>query len=72
VAGPGAVLVAIALATRDGTGTTLVAVGVAFVATLVALRFIGSGRWVNVAERCIGAGMVVIAFDLIRDGVIAV
>lgn len=72
VAGPGAVLVTMALATRDGTGTTLVAVGIALVATLLALTFVGEGKWVNIAERFIGAGMVVVAFDLIRDGVIAV
>lgn len=73
VAGPGAVLVAIALATRDGVGTTLVAVGVAFVATLVATTFVVPGaRWIGIAERVVGGLMVVVAFDLIRDGVIAV
>lgn len=73
VAGPGAALVAIALATRDGVGTTLVAVGVATAVTLAALRLVDSdARWVGIAERVIGALMVVVAFDLVRDGVIAV
>lgn len=73
VAGPGAVLVAIALSTRDGLGTTLVAVALATAMTLLALRFVDPGaRWVGIAERVIGALMVVVAFDLIRDGVIAV
>jgi small neutral amino acid transporter SnatA (MarC family) len=72
VAGPGAVLVAMAVATRDGTGDALVAVAVACVATLVACTFVRGQRWVAAAERVIGAAMVVVAFDLIRDGVIAV
>lgn len=73
VAGPGAALVAIALSTRDGVGTSLVAVGVAAVVTLLALRFVErEARWIGVAERVIGGLMVVVAFDLIRDGVIAV
>ncbi len=73
VAGPGAVLVAIALATRDGVGSTLVAVAIAFAATLLATTFVPpAARWVAMAERVVGALMVVVAFDLIRDGVIAV
>ena len=73
VAGPGVLLVAIALATRDGVGTTLVAVGVAAAATLAAMWLVDRhARWISIAERVIGALMVVVAFDLIRDGVIAV
>lgn len=69
VAGPAPPLVAIALATRDGLGITLVAVGVVLVvAWLVQSR----GRTRPLVERVMGALMVVIAFDLIRDGVIAV
>lgn len=73
VAGPASVLVAMALATRDGVGTTLLAVAVASVATLVATMFVtADARWVPIAERLVGGAMVVVAFDLIRDGVIAV
>lgn len=72
VAGPGAVLVAMAVATRDGTAEALLAVGITVVATLLALTFVTEARWVSVVERVIGAAMVVVAFDLIRDGVIAV
>lgn len=72
VAGPSGILVAIALATRDGTGTTLVAVGATVVAILLATTFLRDGRPVALVERFVGAGMVVIALDLIRDGVIAV
>jgi small neutral amino acid transporter SnatA (MarC family) len=70
VAGPAAVLVAIALATRDGTGITLVAVAIAALAVLGLQRT--GGRWMVVAERVVGALMIVVALDLIRDGVIAV
>jgi hypothetical protein len=72
VAGPGAVLVAMAVATRDGTGAALAGAAVATVAVLAATLLVRPGRWQRVAEWCIGAAMVVIAFDLIRDGVIAV
>jgi small neutral amino acid transporter SnatA (MarC family) len=72
VAGPAAVLVAMAVATRDGTGGALVAVAVACAAALVAFTFVAEQRWVAIAERVVGAAMVVVAFDLIRDGVIAV
>ena len=73
VAGPAALLVTMALATRDGVGETLVAVAVAFVVTLLATTFVTpDARWVAIAERLVGGVMVVIAFDLIRDGVIAV
>lgn len=73
VAGPAALLVTMALATRDGVGETLVAVAIALVATLLATSFVRlEARWVPIAERLVGGAMVVIAFDLIRDGVIAV
>jgi small neutral amino acid transporter SnatA (MarC family) len=72
VAGPAAVLVAMAVATRDGTGAALVAVAVACAGALLALTFVTEARWVSIAERVVGAAMVVVAFDLIRDGVIAV
>jgi small neutral amino acid transporter SnatA (MarC family) len=71
VAGPAGVAVAMALATRDGTGITLVAVAVTAL-TALALSFAPLGRWAPVVERVVGAAMVVIAFDLVRDGVIAV
>jgi hypothetical protein len=71
VAGPAAVLVAVALATRDGRVETIVASLVAGVAVLVASH-VPMGRWTPMAERVIGAAMVVVAFDLVRDGVIAV
>ena len=69
VAGPAAPLVAMALATRDGTGITLVAVGVVLA---VAWLVLATGVRRQVVERIMGAAMVVVAFDLIRDGVIAV
>ena len=73
VAGPAAVLVSMALATRDGVGETLVAVAITFVAALLATSFVRpEARWVPIAERLVGGAMVVVAFDLIRDGVIAV
>lgn len=73
VAGPASILVTLALATRDGTGETLLAVAVAFVATLLSTTFVRPhARWVAVAERLVGGAMVVVGFDLIRDGVIAV
>jgi small neutral amino acid transporter SnatA (MarC family) len=71
VAGPAAVLVAIALATRDGRAESLVAVAVAGLAVLGA-GYLPAGRWTPTVERLVGAAMVVIAFDLVRDGVIAV
>jgi small neutral amino acid transporter SnatA (MarC family) len=72
VAGPASVLVAMAIATREGTGEALIAVCITVVATLLALTFVIESRWVSAVERVIGAAMVVVAFDLIRDGVIAV
>ena len=71
VAGPAAPLVAMALATRDGRTSTLVGAVVAGAATYAASR-LPEGRWTAIAERIVGALMVVIAFDLVRDGVIAV
>ena len=71
VAGPAAVLVAMALATRDGRPATVAGAGVAGVAVALAGRA-PSGRWVPIATRIVGALMVVVAFDLVRDGVIAV
>jgi len=71
VAGPAAPLVAMALATRDGRPSTLAAALAAGAATFAASR-LPEGRWTPIAERVIGALMVVIAFDLVRDGVIAV
>jgi small neutral amino acid transporter SnatA (MarC family) len=72
VAGPGAIAVAMALATRDGTGSTLVAVAIAVASIVAASTFLPAGRATSLAERFIGAAMVVVALDLIRDGVIAV
>ena len=73
VAGPAAVLVAMALAMRDGVGDTLVAVAITVLVTAFATRLMDpQARWLSVAERVVGASMVVVAFDLIRDGVIAV
>jgi small neutral amino acid transporter SnatA (MarC family) len=71
VAGPAGVLVAVALATRDGLGVTIVASVVTGLAILGA-AYLPAGRWTALVERIIGAAMVVLAFDLIRDGVIAV
>lgn len=70
VAGPAAVLVAVALATRDGRAESLVAAAVAGLAVLGAAH-LPAGRWTPVIERLVGAAMVVLAFDLVRDGVIA-
>ena len=73
VAGPAALLVTMALATRDGVSITLVAVAVALAATLVTTTLVQpQARWVPFAERLVGGAMVVVAFDLIRDGVMAV
>jgi small neutral amino acid transporter SnatA (MarC family) len=73
VAGPGGVLVAMALATRDGVDVSLLAVGTVVVGVVVAMRFVkGESALVRAVERVVGALMVVVAFDLIRDGVIAV
>ena len=45
----------------------------AFVATLLTTTLVRpEARWVPIAERLVGGAMVVVAFDLIRDGVIAV
>jgi small neutral amino acid transporter SnatA (MarC family) len=71
VAGPAAVLVTMALATRDGRVPTAVGAVVAAVAVLVA-TWRPPGRWAPIAERVVGALMVVVAFDLVRDGVLAV
>lgn len=71
VAGPAGVVVAIALATRDGRRVALVASAAAGVVVLAASH-LPLGRWTPTAERVIAAAMVVVAFDLIRDGVIAV
>jgi small neutral amino acid transporter SnatA (MarC family) len=71
VAGPAGVLVAMAVATRDGRGITLVAAGITGVAVLFAAH-VPVGRWTPVVERIVAALMVVVAFDLIRDGVISV
>ena len=71
VAGPASVLVAMALATRDGRVPTVVGAVVAGVAVLLAV-WRPPGRWAPIAERVIGAAMVVVAFDLVRDGVRAV
>lgn len=71
VAGPASVLVAMALATRDGRLPTAVAAVVAGAAVLLAV-WRPPGRWAPIAERVIGAAMVVVAFDLVRDGVLAV
>ena len=72
VAGPAAVLVAMALATRDGRVPTAVGAVVAGAAVLLATWQPLPGRWATVAERVLGALMVVVAFDLVRDGVLAV
>ena len=71
VAGPAAVLVAMALATRDGRAPTAVGAVVAGAAVLLAV-WRPPGRWAPVAERVVGALMVVVAFDLVRDGILAV
>jgi small neutral amino acid transporter SnatA (MarC family) len=72
VAGPAAVLVAMSVATRDGTTEALVASAVATVAVLASLLWVREGRAAAIAERIVGALMVVVALDLVRDGVIAV
>jgi small neutral amino acid transporter SnatA (MarC family) len=69
VVGPAPVAAAMALATRDGLAETLL--GVALVAALA----LAAGRWERPSPwiaRAFAAAMVVLAFDLIRDGVIAV
>lgn len=70
VAGPAGPLVAMSLATRDGTGITLVAVAVVLVVTWVLTT--AAPRKGTITQRFVGAAMVVVAFDLVRDGVIAV
>jgi small neutral amino acid transporter SnatA (MarC family) len=73
VAGPAGVLVTMALATRDGTGITVVAAIVTALAVVAAMAVVrGENRWWTAVERVIGALMVVLALDLVRDGVIAV
>lgn len=72
VAGPAGVLVTMACATRDGVGETLLAVAVTCVAVSLALASVREGRIAVAAERIVGGLMVVVAFDLIRDGVMAV
>jgi len=72
VAGPAAVVVTVAAATRDGTGATLVAVAVAAALTVVAVATVRESTRAAIAERFVGAGMVVVALDLVRDGVMAV
>jgi small neutral amino acid transporter SnatA (MarC family) len=72
VAGPAAVLVAMALATRDGRALTVVGAIIAGGAVVLATWRPLPGRWATVAERVLGALMVVVAFDLVRDGVLAV
>jgi uncharacterized membrane protein YeaQ/YmgE (transglycosylase-associated protein family) len=60
-----------ALATRDGRAPTAVGAVVAGAAVLLAtLR--PPGRWAPLAERVVGALMVVVAIELVRDGVLAV
>jgi small neutral amino acid transporter SnatA (MarC family) len=71
VAGPAGALVAMALATRDGLAVTIVAAGVTGLGVLGA-TYLPERRWTPMLERVVGAAMVVIAFDLVRDGVIAV
>jgi small neutral amino acid transporter SnatA (MarC family) len=71
VAGPAPIAVAMALATRDGTGIALVGVGVAAVVALL-LAALPLPRYAQVLQNILGAAMIIIAFDLIRDGVIAV
>jgi small neutral amino acid transporter SnatA (MarC family) len=71
VAGPAAVLVAIALTTRDGRGITAIAAVISAAAVLGAVH-LRLGRWAPSLERLVGALMVVVALDLIRDGVMAV
>lgn len=71
VAGPAAVLVAMSLATRDGRAPTAIGALVAGAAVVLA-TWRPPGRWAPIAERVVGALMVVVAFDLVRDGVIAV
>ena len=72
VAGPAGALVAVACATRDGVGETLGAVAITCVAVLFALAFVDEGRVAAAVERVVGGLMIVVAFDLIRDGVMAV
>lgn len=68
--GPAAVVVTMAYATRDGVAETLLGVALVAVVTLLSVRFRPAhGTWVG---RAFGAAMVVLAFDLVRDGVIAV
>jgi small neutral amino acid transporter SnatA (MarC family) len=71
VAGPAGPLVAMSLATRDGTGITFVAVAIVLLVAWVAMATVRR-RSGGLLERVIGAAMVVVAFDLVRDGVIAV
>ena len=67
--GPAAVAVTMAYATRDGTGAALLGVALVAAVALVAGARPVRGAWLG---RALGATMVVLALDLIRDGVIAV
>ena len=71
VVGPAPVAVAMALATRDGTGAALVGVTVA-AAIAVLLSLTDPPKRAQLVQNLIGAAMIVLALDLIRDGVIAV
>lgn len=71
VAGPAPIAALMAFATRDGTGVALVGVAVAAVVLAVLSRF-EPPRRAQLIQNLLGAAMVVLAFDLIRDGVIAV
>jgi small neutral amino acid transporter SnatA (MarC family) len=67
--GPAAIAVTMAYATRDGTAETLLGVAVVTVAVLLAAIRTPTNRWLG---RAMGAAMIVLALDLVRDGVIAV
>lgn len=71
VAGPAPFVAAMAFATRDGTGVALVGVAIAVVLVAV-LSMFEPPRRAQLLQNLLGAAMVVLAFDLIRDGVIAV
>jgi small neutral amino acid transporter SnatA (MarC family) len=75
-AGPAALLVAATYGAKEGTGTALVAaviVGVVVLAVLLAGGALSRPRWFHlVAGRVMGALMVVLAWDLVTDGVLAV
>ena len=71
VAGPAGPLVAMSLATRDGAVISLAAVAAVLLVAWVAMATMRRQTG-GLLERVIGAAMVVVAFDLVRDGVIAV